>query len=92
MNCLPPHSLTSLYLTVLIMSLVLLFLLRLCIILFLLSIFAIFFGIPSFQRYTEGKTIYIEEKSVYSEEDAPGFVGKLELSQIKGIKDLLSSQ
>ena len=50
--------------------------LRISFFLLLLLMFAIFFGIPSLQRYIDGKTMFIEEKLDYSEEDAPGVLGK----------------
>ena len=53
--------------------------LRISFALLLLSMFAIFFGIPSLQRYIDGKTMFIEEKLEYSDEDAPGVLGKEEV-------------
>ena len=51
-------------------------LIRSFIIILLISMFVMFFGIPSMKRYTEGKTMHVGETVIYSEEDAPGFLGK----------------
>ena len=56
------------------MSVLILTFLKLIFIIFLMIFFTLFFGIPSLEKFLEGRTIYTEEKIEYSPSMTPTFL------------------